>query len=126
MLDVEQPRGHHPAMRSRGRMTKVTSSLLLALTLALGTGLPHHHGHSEHHDQFELVSQDTHHHSSQIVEQDERAPNSLRHVLPARPVRIELVASVVRPPAAPAEDVARPMVRAPPPSSPRAPPFLTV
>ena len=113
-------------MRLRGRMTRVTSSCLLALTAALGTGLPHHHGHAEHNEEFELVPQDTHDHGSQIVEQDDRAPGSFRHILPAPSVRIELASSVVRPLAAPAENLARPMERAPPPASPRAPPFLTV
>lgn len=113
-------------MQSRGRMKRVTSSLLLALTLALGTGLPHHHGHAEQNEELELVSQDSHDHGSQIVEQDDRAPGSFRHVLPAPQVRIELVSFIARPLPAPAENLARPMERAPPPASPRAPPFLTI
>lgn len=102
------------------------SFLLLALTLALGTGLPHHHSHSDHHDTQKLVSQDTHDHGSQVVEQDDRAPGSFRHLVPVSTVRIELVSLVVRSLPAPAENLARPMERAPPPTSPRAPPFLTV
>lgn len=114
-------------MRSSGPLRSVTALCLLVLLGALGTGLPSHahpRGNGLADPDSHIVDVDHHSHSTQLVDQDHRAPSGGQQVA--------VVAAVVvafEPPVGPvveADDthVLRPMQRAPPPGAPRAPPFV--
>lgn len=102
---------------------KLLSCLLLLILGALGTGLPSHsHGVSVD-DVIELVAPDHHGHGVILTEQTDRIPTvAVPHAMPAgtttiadRPV---LVASLD-----PTPQGDLPQERAPPSTSPRAPPL---
>ena len=102
---------------------RLLSGLLLLILGALGTGLPSHSHRVAGDDSQQLVAPDHHEHGVILTEQTDRIPTvAVQHALPAATTTIAhrpvLVAAADPPPQG---DL--PNERAPPSTSPRAPPL---
>ena len=119
-VDSTPPTDHDPTMRRSSSQRLLTCLLLLVLG-ALAAGLPSHsHGVA---GVVELVAPDHHGHGVILTEQTDRVPTVVvPHAVPAGTLRIAdrpvLVASTVPP-----VQTDLPRERAPPSTSPRAPPL---
>ena len=111
-------------MRSPRPLRSTVTGCLLALLVALGTGLPSHH----HVDAIpsgdvpRMVSADHHAHATQLVEQDDRVPSGGVHVALGTPVAVERIPDDHVGAEPVPSQLPRPQERAPPPGAPRAPP----
>ena len=122
MVDSTLPPAHDPTMR-RSSSHRLLSCLLLLILGALGTGLPSHSHGVAGDDHVELVAPDHHGHGVILTEQTDRIPTvAVQLAMPAGTMRIAdrpvLVTFTVPPPQG---DL--PRERAPPSTSPRAPPL---
>lgn len=112
-------------MLRSSRIRSAVASSLLALLGALGTGLPSHH-HDPPADpagQPHLFPADYHTHATLLVEQDERVPSSTSQPALTSTVSAEPASPTGAPLAFVPKEPLRPLERAPPSASPRAPPL---
>lgn len=112
-------------MRSRSTSRSVTALGLIALLCALSTGLPsHHHGHGAPSGDVGTVLEagDHHAHGVDLVEQLDRAPQILPHVVPPPVSGFQPATGVERLSDPAPEPLAAPTGRSPPAVTPRAPP----
>ena len=122
LVDSTLPTGHDLTMR-RSSSIRFLSCLLLLILGALATGLPSHSHRVPGDDFVELVAPDHHGHGVILTEQTDRVPTiAVLYPVPAGTIRLVdrpvLVASAAPPPQG---DL--PNERAPPSTSPRAPPL---
>lgn len=111
-------------MNLSGTLRRGTAACMLALTGALGTGLPSHQHESPHDDERAEVTigVDHHAHGALLVEQPERVPSTGPQIAaPAVAFSLLVFPELVRV-TRPANEPLRPLERAPPPGAPRAPP----
>ena len=116
------PTDHHPTMR-RSLSQRLLSCLLLLILGALATGLPSHSHGGAGYEFVELVAPDHHGHGVILTEQTDRVPTiAVLFAVPAGTIRLAdrplAVASAVPP-----HQGDLPNERAPPSTSPRAPPL---
>ncbi len=122
-LDSALPGDNDSRVMRRSRLHKLMSGLLLFLLGALGTGLPtHSHGIDDGH-LAELVAPDHHGHSVILTDQSDRIPTMPgTFAVPTTTTALVAVPVFTAVQAPPLQRDA-PQERAPPSTSPRAPPL---
>lgn len=115
-------------MTIAGTLRRATALCLLALTGALGTGLPsHHHDSPVAQDRTDVsIDADHHSHGSVLVEQSDRVPSSGPQLAVPAIIAVDVISTVVATATRADDEPLRPLERAPPPGAPRAPPHHVV